>query len=237
MNPLLVYGRGPTGLGGKFGDTLWALAVAQEWARQRKGPVHMSIADVEVRESLRPLIEGQPYIGTLQICWPLYPLPRGTEVRVGNYQGFPDEPLPFYIARMAGLEFGEQPARGHSWVNCRFKFPMCEQPYVAYGFNPENGPAKDLFMERVTRLLPDNMPLLDVTELCWVDAAKTIAGAHAFLGCRSANYVLAHAVGQPRVVVFEPEAARRSDVFGCPWAPDTLVSEPQQAVDAIRAGL
>ena len=98
--------------------------------------------------------------------------------------------------------------------------------YVAYAFNTQYDGEKQAFRTILFSKLPDTK-FIEVSSLSWPIAAAVIANAACFVGCKSANYVLAHAVAQKNIFVFEPHPGRNpqghlGEIFGNPHWPERV---------------
>ena len=220
--------------GGKKGDILWAMAVCHKLWRDTGEKT--DFVCFRGNDAVLPLIRQQPYI-ELAFSEPNWfengcMMPARFEhyrkIRRGDYRRFPDKPLPLFICEMAGVS---PDGIGGPWI-----FPktgaVSHEPYVAYAWNSLHQPVKVKFTEDLGKL--SQWQFVDVTKYPWEEAATIIQKAAAFIGCRSANYVLAHAVGQKNVIVFEPEAPRLVSLFGCPWSRDSVVFTAESAATELE---
>lgn len=218
---------------GKFGDILWSLPTVRLISKIVGEPVNF--ATMPAYSSLKPLLAEQPYIDEPFVVQDWHCLhsnhgdqPWHTPDHVVKgyekfwhlgYRGHPginDKALALidFVAYQQGFSFREKP------------IPFLHVPDapkwggVAYAFNKQYESQKQAFLIGLCRELP-HVQFVNVSVMPWVVATQTIKNALCFVGCRSANYVLAHGVGQ-RVVCFEPHPARNQvgylgKIFGCPY--------------------
>ena len=116
--------------------------------------------------------------------------------------------------------------------------------YITYSFNPSYPTQKAQFLAAVLAHCNDEKNhtydrglAIDVGQCSWKVAAALIRDSVCFLGCRSANYVLAHGVGQKHIFTYEPDPARHQagsfgDVFRNPYNTEVthlLQASPEEA--------
>ncbi len=214
---------------GKFGDIFWALASAREL--HRRGAV-VDFATMERFSSVKLLVAYQPYIrgyiSMLERDWPygndscgVQPwLPRRVAdvydyVFHFTYRSRSHVPLIDYPGLLYGFSLSEPvlPFVDVGPVEKRVKL-------VAYAFNSMFQRTKDELLTRVRREFP-MLIFEDVSGRPFLQAARVIKSARMFLGCRSANFVLAQAVGQ-RCLTFELEVGRRGRIFSCPYGTEAM---------------
>jgi hypothetical protein len=105
---------------------------------------------------------------------------------------------------------------------------------VAYGFNDQYENEKKQFLEALTKRAPRDVIFRNVALDSWTEAAEVLAEADLFIGCRSANWVLALGLGR-ETITYEPHPSRHSlgplsKIFGCPYGNETpLPLEPETA--------
>jgi hypothetical protein len=99
---------------------------------------------------------------------------------------------------------------------------------VAVAFNEQYDELKKQFIRelaaRVGEMTRENhytVDLHDVANLPWLEAAQVIEDADLFIGCRSANWVIAMGLGK-QTITYEPHPSRHASchlgkVFGCPY--------------------
>ena len=237
---------------GKFGDILWSLVTVKA-ITQVVGQMHVDMAIMPQYESLLPLIQDQPYIGEAFVIpeWICTGSPHGDQPwlpprRFADYDrqyhltykghpgitpGLPRMALIDFIAWQQGIKFVQNPVPFIDAIEYKLKVP-----YIAYAFNSDVAEIKERFLEWAQRLTKEQVPEYDwrdVTKLGWKGAAVAIKNAMAFVGCRSANWVLACGVGQKNIFIYEPNAARNKhgmfgDVFGCPYVKEHTVDPYQE---------
>lgn len=234
---------------GRFGDLLWALPTVRAIAEQRGLPVDLAIAGEFA--SIAPLLRLQPYIKEVYPLdhWSLTPPDewrapvelKGTdwdEVIDLGYRGWPDCPLPYFVAKQAKVEID----LSRPWITVPtldWKWKL----HVAFGFSEcwfelKHGLIELLFGEQYKN--EDGDPFNEggyfvqqdpqfrsrgvftnsrwTTEAGygatadWIDSAQRIQFGQVFFGDCSALHVLAVAMGKP-VVICEPMDARWNEIF------------------------
>jgi hypothetical protein len=227
---------------GRFGDILWALPTVRAISEYHGKPVsfvtsskYSSIIDlVRLQDYIDQAFFDQRWaVAESAPINPREPVSRYDGYAWQYHLGYPDWPtcqLPIYIKSHA---FPAGAVRLHEpWINPGV-FGALHGPAVAVGFSEEwielkmgvllnlaaefDGVVFDLIVpdrlpSRIrgwTRVLPDNVVLCPCS---WSVAANRIAGADVFLGCLSAMWVLANAVGTP-TVIFEPSPERHHPIF------------------------
>ena len=228
---------------GKFGDALWQLATAKLIADTVvKGKVDIGL--MEPYGSLIPLLASQRWIDTAAVIkeWKVQGSPYGDQpweapmlypemyekvwhLGLRCHPGIHTKSMPLidFIAGQQGFQFSGTPA---PWLvseimpNLDFIIAhvTVEIPYVAYAFNGGHAGLKQM----VVGSLEGKFAMVDVTKFPWHPAAYVIKNAIGFVGDRSSNKVLAHAVGQKNIICYEPNRARNKfgpfgDVFGFPY--------------------
>lgn len=99
---------------------------------------------------------------------------------------------------------------------------VLENRLVSYAFNEQYPEPKKAFFEELwLQTRQDNLEFFNVAELGWKEAAWIISKSVAYVGCRSACWVLAMGLGQ-ETFTFEPHPSRHRDchlgsVFGSPY--------------------
>lgn len=220
---------------GKFGDILWSLPTVRAISQVQGCKVDFGM--MPDYSSLIPLLAEQPYIMNAFVIrdW----------VRLHSNYG--DQPwLPPNSAYQAYDHVFHLTYRGHPGISAKrlalidfiadqqgflLKDPIPflsvsaksfpDMEYVAYCFNEQYVAEKKIFFTTLTAKFPD-LAFINTEELDWVTATATIRDAVAFVGCKSANYVLAHGVGQKNIFVYDPHPSRNvhghlGDVFSCPY--------------------
>jgi hypothetical protein len=226
---------------GKTGDILWSLATVQELYRRRNNE-KIDFACMPAYRSLLPLIQAQPYIDKAfvledWICegsphgdqpWlpPAIPPNNYDEVRHLTYRYHPSgETLADAIARQQCIklrdictpfihvseeyEGGVLPLKADS---------LCPEKLVAYAFNWMAENQKKEFLGRLQQVFAERLGngyvgWMDLSSLDWLHSAWVMKQCNFFLGCRSANYVLAHAMNK-KILCYEPAGERRPATFG-----------------------
>jgi hypothetical protein len=236
---------------GKFGDILWSLAAVRQLAARYNQP--LDFACMPQYASLLPLLSAQKSISSAFVLteWECTGSPFGDQpwqAPVSNlaydevfhltYQRHPaPTPLCLYIAQQAGVQLD-----GNTFLDVEVPDWVTKaQPYIAYGWNPGFPEQKGYFLEQVIdacRIGGESNPLwpynfIDATAYPWAQAAAIIKGAMAFIGCRSANYVIAHGVGQ-RVLCFEPEAWRREITYSYPYGIEVMCMNAETAIEQLK---
>lgn len=221
---------------GKYGDILWSLATVKAISEMLGECVDMAV--MPQYESLMPLLRSQPYISRAFVIpeWQCTGSPHGDQPGVPPqtelvrqytrqfhlaYQGHPGitaqrMSLVDFIAFQQGMKFVKNPVPFIDTFEYKLKIP-----YVAYAFNAEYHELKQNFKQMAMSGTPE-FEWKNCSGLPWKEAALCIKNAQAFVGCRSANWVLACGVGQKRIFTYEPNPARSKhgmfgDVFGCPY--------------------
>lgn len=95
-----------------------------------------------------------------------------------------------------------------------FKGP---EKFFAYAFNHMYPEMKAGVLRAATEEAAKNECVpVDVSKMPFVEAASCISKSSFFLGCRSANYVIAQGLAK-KILTIEPEPGRRENIFSCPW--------------------
>lgn len=241
---------------GKFGDILWSLATVKMLSARYGKPI--DFACMPQYKSLIALLDLQPYIQHAFVLtdWQCTGSPHGDQPWQApvSHMGYQDvfhltyqrhphpTPLALYIAQQAGVQLDGEPFI--DLPNQNWEWVLGQMPYVAWAFNPLHAEAKAAFFARVQELCqeggPDNplwpLKFVNVADHPWKDAAQLIKGSFAFLGCRSANYVIAHGVGK-RVLSYEPEPWRLDPCYSYPYGTETVCMNPETAVNQLREWL
>jgi hypothetical protein len=213
---------------GKNGDILWSLPAARA----------LSIAGDTIDFAIMPtygavatLIEQQPYIRRViklndwhpvhTDCgaWPRIPpsVPTGYDrVYHLTYESRPVKPLILHALSVVGLPLPDPPL---PFLFVKDPAPQ-NQPVIAYAFNQTAMDPKLKVLNLLQSSFTD-CEFVDVSTLFFDVAAQVIKGALFFLGCRSANYVVAHGVNQ-RILTVEPDGGRREALFSCPYGREVM---------------
>lgn len=236
---------------GKYGDILWSLATAKVLAENFVGD-KIDFAMMPTYKSLIPLIQAQTYIDKCYVVndWICVNSNHGDQpwnppsYIEKKYERFwhlgyrahpginaPDMPLIDFIAEQHGIRLKDPlPFIGKVGDTLDKKYEdilkhMMSLPRVAYAFNEQYRQQKDKFLDALRIRLGNDFLLLDVSRFSWLVAAAYIKESMAFIGCRSANWVIAHGLKHPRIICFEPHPARHASghlgrVFGNPYNPE-----------------
>jgi len=213
---------------GKSGDILFSLSAARAlWIVGET----VDFAIMPAFGAIVHLLEQQPYIrkviklndwhlvDTNCGAWPRIPptVPTGYDkVYHLTYESRPTKPLILHALSVVGQPLPEPPL---PFLFVRDPAPTL-RPVIAYGFN-------NAMMEpklQVLNLLKENFQdceFVDVSKMFFDVAARVIKTSLFFLGCRSANYVMAHGVNQ-RILTVEPEGGRREALFSCPYGREVM---------------
>lgn len=208
---------------GQYGDILWSLPTVREISRQLGQPVEF--ACMPEYESITELIQAQPYISKAFAIedWICTGSPHGCqpwEAPVYGYEHiyhltYRQHPHTFCLMDHIALQTGITP------------WPVPPVPFlkavpalvpihtIAYAFTPTLEKKKSKFLKRMKQEIPQAL-WLDISKMPWEKAARVLASTKTFIGCRSANYVLATGMGC-EVLVYEPTVQRRPKTFGCPY--------------------
>lgn len=214
---------------GKIGDCLWSLSAARALAATGET---VDFAMMPAYGAVAPLIRRQPYIRDVLLPKPWIPLHDNCGAQPGippvtfdgydriyhlTYRTRPTEPLILYGVREVGLPLPEPPL---PFLMMETLPSRVEAPVVAYAFNQTLIDQKLALVKHLEAALPD-CRFLDVGRLPFEQAATAIKHALFFVGCRSANYVVAHGVAQ-RILTYEPEPGRREMIFSCPFGREVM---------------
>lgn len=137
-----------------------------------------------------------------------------------KHRCFDEEAVPAidYIARQQGIKLSNP----IPFIDVKHKAGK----FVAWAFSQEDEERKMCFIERTKKLLP-NVTFVRTDNLSWVEASLTIKNATCFIGSRSSNWVIAHAVGQ-KVLCFEPNPLRSvygycGEAVSCPYCEEFTI--------------
>jgi hypothetical protein len=213
---------------GKYGDIIWSLPAALQLHRQGWT---VDYAIMPAYGAVAPLIEQQPYIRKIVKlndwhpahtdcgAWPRIPpsVPGGyDQVYHLCYESRPDKPLILHALSVVGQPLPDPPL---PFLFVNDPAPT-RQPVIAYGFNQTAMEPKLQVLALLKTELTD-CEFVDVSKLFFEVAASVIKTALFFLGCRSANYVVAHGVNQ-RILTVEPDGGRREALFSCPYGREVM---------------
>lgn len=254
---------------GKFGDILWSLTTVREIAKI-DGNLGLTKCDFGIMtqyRSLLQLLNAQSYIDKAFVIenWECIGSPHGDQpfeapVPEGydkvyhlTYRNHPgkNEPLIDFIARQQGITlqnpipfiqasgFIDDSPEGSELYNLVVN--TRNRPTIAYAFNDSMKESKDKFLDELKSRVGSDVQFLNVQQYPWLTAKWIIQESIAFVGCRSANYVLACGLGK-KVFVYEPNVSRSKfgpwgTTFCCPYADETEISYVSiyQLVDYIKS--
>jgi hypothetical protein len=248
---------------GKFGDILWSLPTVREIAKKEESyTVHETNYLTEVHfgimpeyRSLIPLLNSQNYIDKAFVIedWICIGSPHGDQpwespvterydkVYHLTYKQHPtkNQPLLDFTASQQGIQLlynGVIPFISLPWTS-----PKVERQFIAYAFNESMMEYKGPFLQKLKEEIePLGVDFIDISKIPWLNAATLLNSVEclAFVGCRSANYVLACGLGK-RVFVYEPNISRSmkgpfGTTFTCPYANETEVTSVEVIKDEIN---
>ena len=216
---------------GRFGDILWSLPTVRALSKQVGKKVDLGI--MPAYAGLLPLLNRQNYIQEAFVMndWILEGSPFGDQpwkapepekykkVWHLTYRYHPNGmSLMEFIATQHAISFGRTPIPFINVTRTIGRHPM---RYISYAFNDYDSGAKESFLGKLEDGLGD-VSFVDVSKMPWDHAADAIYYSTAFVGCRSANWVLAAGVGKKNIITFETHPNRRASgslglVFGNPY--------------------
>lgn len=228
---------------GKNGDILWSLATVKQISKNYN--VKVDFSTMPQYHTLLPLLNSQSYIekATVNEAWLCTGSPHGDqpwnpqnaeELAWGYDQvfhlGYRYHPgihgvngrqmaLIDFPAYLNNIEFSH-PVLPFIDVEENWK-PKTSLPMIAYSFNMEYKPEKDKFLHDLERKCVTTL-FVDVASMPWAVAASVIKNSDGFVGCCSANHVLAYGVGQKNIFIYEPHPHRHAfgqfgETFRCPY--------------------
>jgi len=218
---------------GKLGDILWCLPAAR--ALHRQGWT-VDFATMPAYAAVHELMAAQPYLRRA------FALPGWQQVddHCGARPRLPPS-VPNGYAKAAHLTYERRPTYPlveHALRVLRLPLEAAAGPFlepapradaparlVAYAFTGEAPEAKARVLHRLRQGLPAGTQFADVGKLPFLEAAIVIASARFFLGCRSANWVVAQGVGA-RCLICEPNTGRREPIFGNPYGSPEVMPPP-----------
>lgn len=238
---------------GKFGDILWSLPTAREISKRHHVPVDFQV--MPAYDSLTELISNQEYINCASVNqgWHCEGSPHGDQpwfpqnneslqhmyehiyhLTYKSHPGIGGEYMPLidFIAKQADIRFEGPPIPFISVDAIKLEDT---RTHIAYSFNNDYHSDKLQFLDIINA--NTDVRLIDVSKLSWLRAAEVIHTAMAFIGCRSANWVVANGVAQNNIFIYEPNPARNKEgrfgfIFGNPYLWETspsLSSTPRMA--------
>lgn len=198
-------------------------------------------------ESLVPLIQSQSWVGevTVNKAWVCTGSPHGDQpwypqnanelewdydkvyhLGYRHHPGITGSPLALidFIASQQGLHLTfktENPLPYLEAEDVKINSDLA-LPNIAYAFNKDYPSEKNTYFSKLQELTYYYFTMTDVAQLDWKLAASVIKSSVAFVGCMSANWVLACAVGQKNIHIYEPNPNRNilshfGKTFGCPY--------------------
>lgn len=249
---------------GRFGDILFSLPTVRQISRNYGTRVDMGI--MPSYKTLLPLLKRQSYIqNTFTIdnwfctgspCgdqpWeaPLDMLPGYDKVYHLTYRYHPhgNNPLIDFIAGQQSLVLDEPIVPFIETLD----FPPYKETYIAFAFNDQYHEQKTRFLECLSSNLGrtglssgTEIRFFDVSKSEWSWARYGIKHALCFVGCRSANWVLANGVGQKNIIVYDPDLSRHpqaqfGSTFTNPHWPEISIPlnhTPEQAADMAASNI
>jgi hypothetical protein len=228
---------------GRVGDILWSLATVAHLATSYGTALDFYI--MPRHAAILPLLNIQPYIRRADVIddWPFSHSSCGDQpwkppAHIENwyerfwhlgYRSEPQVPLIDFIASQHNLKLSSPVP----FIFADGPKPI-DGPYIVSGIgNPQDyWPIQEI----MKALHP--VPFVNLTVLPWLESARFVKHASAFIGSRSANFVLAHGFGIP-VVAYEMDIVRRHPNFTSPYRLETLLplappETVQVAIEALR---
>ncbi len=107
---------------------------------------------------------------------------------------------------------------------------------VAYAFNEQYEQQKKEFFASLYSETQGAVEFFNLNTVGWKEAAWVISKSLLFVGCRSANWVVAQGLGK-EAVIFEPHPARHAKghlgrVFSCPYGRETPMPFGMPAIES-----
>jgi len=246
---------------GKAGDILWSLPTVRHISTMLGVKVSMGV--MPAYESLVPLLKSNSYIQDAFTIpeWITTGSPHGDQ----PWQPQNDDTLQKEYDSVYHLTYRSHPHGNQPLIdfvaqqqNITLPEPVCpfidskdwepyKETYIAYAFNEMYKDQKETFLGCLSAMLGTSglssyipVEFVDVSKLEWNIAKYVIKYAVCFVGCKSANYVLANGVGQRNIFSYEPCYARHSNggfgtTFSNPhWheVHGPLVSSPEKEAEA-----
>jgi hypothetical protein len=226
---------------GKAGDILWSLPTARAIARITGEPVDFAV--MPYYESLLPLLQEQEYIsraftladwhrtGSAHGDQPEVPQNREIEQQYAQtwHLGYrahpgitaPDFNLCNFVAAQQSIVL-QQPVVPFLKVRQELvEHAQASGDYVAMAFNEQYDEQKQKFRNEFKVRCPREVAVVWMPDLRWEVVPSTIAGALAYVGDRSSNWVIAKGV-DAQALTYEPHPHRNAHgpfghIFGCPY--------------------
>lgn len=222
---------------GKHGDLLWALPTVRAIAETIDAPVSLLISPWI--QSLAPLVQQQGYVERVWVdeTWATQDTAPMTPIRPPSmvsgvydvvlhlgYRGWPREPLPYEVQRIARSQWHMRAIReidlSCPWITARPSLdPAGWHPSVVIGFTDEWFELKFGLAELLDAFQPfwiGDSPRWDheagYAPTDWLHAVEALVEAQVCVADCSAVHVLAVAMGK-RVIVVEPNPHRHHPIF------------------------
>jgi hypothetical protein len=209
------------------GDQPWQ---PPEWV-EKGGPLHYDAEQHGIKTAQVPYDKcwHLTYRGHPGITAPSMPLVDFIAYQQGiSFNGY--DPVPFLDVD----ESVEEEARKIHFTSGPMLDVIKDKRLVTYNFNEQYAEQKQKFLEalwaKLALLSPEasvGFELFNVGEVGWKEAAWLIKKSLVYVGCRSANWVVANGVGQ-QTITFEPHPSRHAKchlgtVFGNPYGKETAL--------------
>ena len=156
-----------------------------------------------------------------------------------TYKGHPgitaaSMPLIDFIAYQQGVGWGNEPcvpfltATDHSDEFAKIELTlgncldvMRQGRLISYAFNEQYADQKKVFFESLYQQTEGLVEFFNIASLTWPAALYAISMSKFFVGCRSANWVLAMGL-KKQTITYEPHPARHQSgnlglIFSCPY--------------------
>jgi hypothetical protein len=213
---------------GRYGDIVWSLPTAREISQRHGEKVDFAI--MPQYKSLLPLLQAQPYIDFAFVLddWVCTGSPFGDQPWEAPWKPGYEKTYHLtyrqhphgmccanFIAWQQGMEFKGNVVPFITVPEViRQKAESCIPPSVCYSFNEMYKTEKAQFLASLMDRIGNNVLWLNVAEMPWLAAAKAIQDSGIFVGCRSANWVMAIGLGA-QTITYEPHPARnKTGQFG-----------------------
>lgn len=217
---------------GRYGDILWSLPTVRELSKLVGSPLDFIM--MPEYASLIPLLDAQSYIDKAAVlgnwfCYhsnfgdqpwnPPVDFPQYEKVWHLGYRVHPDRPLIAFTAYQQGIGLPTE-------VMPFIEVPGVIEPIVnavAVAYNDQYLQIKQEFFGQLKEMLEAHgLAVFQTNGMDWCTAARTMKESFCYVGDKSSNHVLAHAVGQKNVFIYEPHPAKHpygslGPVFGCPY--------------------
>ncbi len=110
---------------------------------------------------------------------------------------------------------------------------------ISYAFNEQyDAQKKEFFQTLYAEMQGTGVEFFNLNTIGWKEAAWMISKSLLYVGCRSANWVIAQGLGK-EAITFEPHPARHSrghlgKVFGCPYGKEFPLPFGMPAVESAK---